>query len=244
MPIAEIGVTHCWAVSLDRFPPDSEPAITAVLDCSEIERASRFKFGRHRRAFICSHAALRLLLSRYLAVSAGSIALARGKYGKPKLEGALGSLNFNISHSGDVALIAVSWAVSVGIDIEEEKEISNIEDISNRYFAPAEHASIQLAPCDARMKAFLKIWTRKEAFLKALGSGLAIPLDTFSVGAADGPAQLSFRTAGVEASMQWTITDLPLVGRRFGAIAVGRRDERFEYRVATWPWLLASEPKH
>lgn len=172
---------HVWAVplSVQEATTDEYKAMLSSDDC---DRAARFKSAEACRRFVVSRAALQTLLGRYLKKSPRDVNFTTDSNGKPRLYGESATgLNFNLAHSGEVALIAVSTGCEVGVDIERLREVSHWEEIAQRYFHPAEAEQIQTVPARLQRAAFFQCWTRKEAILKALGTGLSHPLSTFQV---------------------------------------------------------------
>ena len=143
--------------------PAALPPLALLLSADERARAARFRLERDRRRFVVARARLRQLLAERLAASPESIALVYGPHGKPAL--AQGSLRFNVSHSGELALYAFSRDREVGIDVEAVRDVPEAERIARRWFAEA----------DYRRFGFLGCWTRREAVAKALGRGIAEP---------------------------------------------------------------------
>ena len=226
------GVVDCWAVALDRLQSRSAGDAAAVLADSERDRARWFVFDHHRQAFIASHAALRILLSRYLNMSPASVEIAVKEHGRPILaEGAAG-LHFNLSHSGEMALIVISATEFVGVDVEQVRDIPNAVDLARRYFVPSEIAAIGLVSGAERLATFFRIWTRKEAVIKALGLGLSFPLDRFSVDAGG----LTWLPEGGSAG--WSVIDLAPRAGYVGALAVKHHAPVLRCHAAGWPWLL------
>jgi 4'-phosphopantetheinyl transferase len=168
-------------------------ALAPLLSETERQRASRFAFDRDRRRFTIARARLRQLLSARLDVRPESVDLAYGAHGKPLLGGPFvdSDLRFNVSHSDDVAVYALSRGREIGIDVEAVRMIPDADDIAVRFFSRREaEAYLALDPSD-RPGGFFNCWTRKEAFIKALGDGLHHPLDSFDVSLAPGkPAQI------------------------------------------------------
>jgi 4'-phosphopantetheinyl transferase len=173
--------------------PEAVRASAALLSDAERHRARRFAFDRDARRFIVARARLRELLAARLGVGAESIELEYGAHGKPALARrfADADLHFNVSHCDDVATYAFSRGHAVGIDLEAVRVISDADDIAARYFSRRENTTYRtLTPRD-RPVGFFNCWTRKEAFVKALGDGLSIPLDRFDVTLAPGePARV------------------------------------------------------
>lgn len=173
--------------------PDAIRASAALLSDAERHRARRFAFDRDTSRFIVGRARLRELLAARLGVRAEAVEFDYGAHGKPALSQrfADSDLYFNVSHCDDVAAYAFSSGHAVGIDVEAVREISDADDIAARYFSRRENATYRtLKPCD-RPLGFFNCWTRKEAFVKALGDGLSMPLDRFDVTLAPGePARV------------------------------------------------------
>jgi 4'-phosphopantetheinyl transferase len=186
-----------------------------VLCGEELGRADRFRFERDRSRFIVGRALLRELLGRYTGCAPGEIAFRYGEFQKPML--ADGPW-FNLSHSGPIALYAISAAGEVGIDVELYDPSFARERIAERFFSPAEVRALRSLPLDAQPRAFLSCWTRKEAFIKARGDGLSLALDSFDVTLApDLPAAL-LRTAWcADEPKRWRIDDLS--DRKAGYVA-------------------------
>jgi 4'-phosphopantetheinyl transferase len=166
----EPGVVDLWV-----FPLSLEPADHRVLAPDEAARAGRFHFQRDRDRYVSGRARLRHILGRYLAIPAAGLVFHYGAEGKPALDG---PVFFNLSHSADLAALAVA-PFEVGIDVECLRQIE--EDIACRYFARDEVTRLNDLPPEQRNRAFFTGWTRKEAFIKTRGAGLSLPLDAFSV---------------------------------------------------------------
>jgi 4'-phosphopantetheinyl transferase len=174
---------HVWTASLT-VPPADLDALQAVLTSDERHRADRFRFPQDRQKYIAARGLLRRLLSRYLGYHPAAVPLAYGAYGKPYLatdRDDAHRLQFNLSHAGDLALYAITSGRQVGIDVEQTRPIANAEAIAKRFFSEREYAMLLALPAAARTDAFVTCWTRKEAYIKALGEGLSHPLDTFDV---------------------------------------------------------------
>jgi 4'-phosphopantetheinyl transferase len=195
----------------------SQDVLTAALSEDEKERASRFKFDKDRRLYTIAHAALRSLLSIYLKVEAGEIRFYSGANGKPKLAApfAATGLEFNLSHSNELALVAVARGKAVGVDVECIKRKFDFEEIARRFFAAGEVAALLELPEPLQREAFLKCWTSKEAFLKAKGTGLSGKLDEVAITlAADRQVRIDARVPG------WSLTDLTPCGQYEVALVV------------------------
>jgi 4'-phosphopantetheinyl transferase len=175
------------------------------LSPQETARAERFYFPRHRRAFVLGRAALRLLLASYLGMDAAEVNLVYGPQGKPALEPE-NSLRFNASNSGTLAAYAFTTGCDIGIDVEQHRALADLENIAHRFFSPEEAAELLELSAAEKTAAFFRCWTRKEAYIKALGGGLSIPLDSFRVTLRPGVAARMVSMAGVaDAAQAWTL---------------------------------------
>ncbi len=185
-PPAELELSrneiHIWRALLD-VPPSTLLRFSAHLNSEEIERAERFVFPADRNRFMAGRGVLRTLLGKYLHRSPESIPIRRLPRGKPFLEPQMGisSVSFNISHSQGLALFAFCSLGEVGVDLEKIRKDAASEEIAERYFSAAELAELRELPPESRTEGFFLCWTRKEAYVKALGEGLGIPLADFSV---------------------------------------------------------------
>jgi 4'-phosphopantetheinyl transferase len=150
-----------------------------LLDGNETARAARFRFERDRHRYIACHGILRVLLARHIDRAPADLRFDVTGHGKPMLRDS--ALRFNISHSHQFALFAISRDVTVGCDIELQDERFLAENIPEHFFSPAEIAELNALPQADRLAAFFAGWTRKEAYIKARGLGLSLPLNSFDV---------------------------------------------------------------
>lgn len=174
---------HVWRASLDLDDALVREA-EEVIDRDEWGRAERFLQDLQRRRYVVGRAALRALIGRYLGIAPRDVALVYGEHGKPRLAsegGGAHPLRFNLSHCGGVALLAFALGREVGVDVERPRTGLDAEGIAERFFSRRESAELRALPAAERAGAFASGWTRKEAYLKGLGSGLARPLAGFSV---------------------------------------------------------------
>jgi 4'-phosphopantetheinyl transferase len=211
-----------WIVRLEAGE-DSFARSLAVLSPEETARAERFHFDRHRRAFILGRAGLRFLLASYLDLDAAAIHFEYGPQGKPALapmlKGAC-SLRFNASHSGDLAAYAFTSDCEIGIDVERYRELPDLENIARRFFSPEEAAELLELSLAERTPGFFNCWTRKEAYIKAMGGGLSIPLDSFRVTLVPGAAARMVSLDGSnDAARHWSLYDFTPAPDYAGAIA-------------------------
>lgn len=173
-----------WLIDLDRSETEWR-SLAAWLSADEIERAGRFRFDRDRRRYVVARASLRKILGRYVDSRPGEVRFIYGDYGKPELDPALGSqISFNLSHSGEKGLLGVSRAGvgEVGVDIEYlDRHLWDVNETAESVFTEREIAELKSYAEENRVEPFLAGWTRKEAYLKGIGKGLALPLKDFSV---------------------------------------------------------------
>lgn len=155
----------------------------ACLDDRERARAAAFRFDRDGVRFVKSHAFTRRVLAGYLGDDPAALQIAVSPLGKPFLDPALG-VSFSVSHAADTTGVAVTGGVEVGLDLEPVRPIADADELAEWYFTQQEAEIVRDAPPETRSQAFLELWTRKEAVVKALGRGLALPLDAFQVLAA------------------------------------------------------------
>jgi 4'-phosphopantetheinyl transferase len=173
---------HVWLISLAQ-PGHVYKSLAGLLSSSEQERAARFKFDQHRQRFVVAHAALRSILSQYLETTPVNLQFVNGPNGKPKLaeEFSRSDVRFNLSHSFDLALLAVTRGREIGIDVELVKEDYAFDDVAARFFTAQELAAFRALPVHLQRQGFFKCWTSKEAFLKAKGTGLFGKLDEVEI---------------------------------------------------------------
>jgi 4'-phosphopantetheinyl transferase len=190
-----------------------------VLVTDEISRARQFSFSHLRESFIIARGALRFLLGRYLHLHPNSIRFFYGSKGKPYVD-SLTPIHFNMTHSGDLAAIAITFNRQIGIDLEKINPLSEIQQIASHFFCSEETAEIMSLPQSERERAFFRCWTRKEAYIKALGEGLYTPLDSFRVTVQPAtPAHLVHIEQDTSAANEWTLHDLCLASDYTAALA-------------------------
>lgn len=223
------GEVHVWKIPLEA----DDRAIQAarrILSHDETSRADRFRFERDRRRFTMGHAAVRRILGGYLDSEPGRLAFSYGDYGKPDLTPALNAqgLTFNYSHSRDLALLAVAAGSSLGVDLEFVNREFAGEEIARRYFSVDEVRSLEALPKEQRAEAFFCCWTRKEAFVKALGEGLSVPLDSFSVELHPNAAPALLRVEGnPDAVDRWSVHAIEIDAGYKAALVAERRVSPF-----------------
>jgi 4'-phosphopantetheinyl transferase len=225
-PALADGEAHVWLAYLPPARGEMD-RLTELLSPEEVERAKQFRFDQHRERWLLARAILRSLLARYLETPAREIVFAHGPHGKPSLVQSAGKhLHFNTSHSGDYAAFAMTHSGEVGVDIEQVRaDITRLEEIARRYFAPGEWKHLESLPGPERARAFFDCWTRKEAFVKARGDGLFSGLDQFEVSLTK--AGVLSTPSGDEA--QWSMAALPEIPGYSGAVVVKATACEFQF---------------
>lgn len=173
-----------WTIPLDS-PDHSVEEARAILSETERSQADRFKFPEIRRRFIMAHAGLRRVLALYIPVNPEVIKYELNAFGKPALAPypTPENIQFNLSHSGELALVGVARARPVGVDVEGVKPLTGHMKIAGRYFSPDEVDVLKSMADSKSVEGFIQLWAGKEAFIKARGDGLSLPLDRFSLAA-------------------------------------------------------------
>ena len=227
-PSLQKGEVHVWRISLEQ-PADALERYRRTLEANELERAGRFYFDKHRRHFIVGRGFLRDVVARYLATAPETLRFGYGEYGKPSLTGEQ-SLRFNLSHSHEVALLAVAREVELGVDVEHVRADFATGDIARRFFSRAEVETFNSLTREEQVAAFFRCWTRKEAYIKAIGKGLSQPLDAFDVTLAPGEAAALLRAEDDDAS-RWALSDVYVGGDYAGALMVERSVVEIRYFI-------------
>jgi 4'-phosphopantetheinyl transferase len=212
---------YVWDVNLDR-PEREVEGFRPLLSKDERERASRLRAPGLERRFIVCRATLRLLLARELSRRPDQLECTYSAAGKPDLKDhAAHGLYFNLTHSSESAKIAVSRVGPLGIDLEHIRPDFATMPIAERFFSPAEQRALRQSPESDKAAAFFRCWTRKEAFVKAVGTGIGYPLDAFDVAIEPNSqdALLAVRVQS-EAAQPWSIRDIPAKPGFAAAIAI------------------------
>ena len=228
------GDVHVWLAALDQ-PQDRIEMFRDTLAEDELARASRFRFDDLRDRYVIGKGILRDILARYCQTEAQSIRFEYAPYGKPGLAGARAKsrVRFNVSHSGMLFMCAVAKGIEVGIDIEQIEPRRDFLKLADRFFAPREAAEIRGLPPEQQLDAFHACWTRKEAYLKGKGNGLAAPLDKFEVTLRPGvAAALLSSEVEPEDATRWKLFDVTPCPGYAAALAV----EGALADVACWRW--------
>ena len=226
----EAGQVHVWQICLEQTD-ELLDRFRRTLEAEELDRAGRFRFERLQRHFIAGRGFLRYVLARYLAAGPEELRFSYNYYGKPSLAGEQ-SLQFNMSHSHEVALVAVTRDAAVGVDVEHIRVDFASEEIATRFFSRLEVETFSSLPPEERVAAFFRCWARKEAYIKAIGKGLSQPLDGFDVTLAPADPAALLR-AGEEDTAQWTMSDIDVGSDYASALAV----EAVASEIACWKYV-------
>ncbi|MFN2529798.1 MAG: 4'-phosphopantetheinyl transferase superfamily protein, partial [Pyrinomonadaceae bacterium] len=214
---------HVWRVDLNQ-PAAMIEHCRELLSKDEQARANRFHFESDRQHFIVARGFLRAILASYLEISAQAIQFSYASHGKPELANSYSHelpLNFNLAHSGSFALYGVTRMGEIGVDLEHIRSDFTGDDIARRFFSSNEVGCLTSLPADVRHEAFFNCWTRKEAFLKAKGTGLSLPLDQFDVTLAPAePAALLLTRWDETEATRWSLKSIDVAPGYVAAVAV------------------------
>jgi len=216
-----LDALHVWSILLSQSD-DVVHALEEHLSMDEIRRADRYRQERDRSRYIVAHGALRELLADYMAQTPRDISFGYTATGKPFLidKGGEQRLRFNLSHSGEWALVGLALSTEVGIDIEQIDSDVSVEAVAERFFSRSEFEALRKVPLEQRQAAFFSAWTRKEAYVKARGEGIADRLRNFSV-SVDPEQSALLLTDSIDASatLHWRIYDLHNIPNYAAAVA-------------------------
>jgi 4'-phosphopantetheinyl transferase len=233
LPLDEV---HVWTASRDA-PDEAIGALRSLLNDEERRRADRFAFAHDRTRFAVSRGLLRVILGHYLDRSPESLGFVVNVHGKPGLDAKSNSdppIRFNLAHSGPWVVYALTAGREIGVDIERVRPEFGGFAIAERFFAPGEVASLKALPEDMRSLAFFHGWTRKEAYIKAKGKGLALPLDEFEVAIDPSrPAALLATLPDPLEASRWSLVEIPADPGFVGALCVEGND--WKLRQRRWP---------
>jgi len=225
---------HVWRAQLE-LPLSRVEELRGILTDDELDSANRFSFEIDRQRFIAARGTLRSILSRYITIDPRHLRFYYNQYGKPFLAPEFSSylLNFNLSHAGSMALYAITRNMEIGVDVERVRADFEYEEIAERFFSANEVAILRTIPTEKKLEAFYNCWTRKEAYIKAHGKGLSLPLDSFDVSFAPWePSIILITKDESQESSHWTLLDLKPGPGYVGAVAVKGIGCRFRY----WEW--------
>lgn len=225
---------HIWKTNLN-ITPSVLNSLAEALSEDELSKASRFHFDIDRTHYIAARGCLRMLLGRYLHLDPAQIQFSYSEFGKPELRNPFNTslLRFNVSHSAGIGLFAFTLKNDIGIDIEHLRSDLADEGIARRNFSPLEVKTFLSVSEGEREKVFYACWTRKEAYIKAHGEGLSMPLDSFDVSCAPGELAclLATRPDPSESSL-WSLFAFEPDSGYVGALAVKAR----KLHLKLWQW--------
>jgi 4'-phosphopantetheinyl transferase len=218
-------------------PDSTVQTFERVLSAQEVTRANKFLFPEHRRSFVIARGVLRHLLASYTAASPSDLHFSYGDQGKPSLQSGI-PVRFNLSHSGDLGLYAFTMNRELGVDIEQHRRMIDLEQIARHFFSEGEVRDLLSVSGPVRETAFYQCWTRKEAFVKAIGEGLSIPLRDFRVSLL--PGQLaSLMAIPAKHNRQWTMYDVtPCDGYSAAVVVEGEPIHLNCWSVTEAEWIL------
>jgi len=226
---------HVWRAALN-IKESRVQSLRRTLTADERARAERFHFQKDREHFIVARGLLRAILGRYLDVEPSQLRFSYSPYGKPSLAGEFNAdaLCFNLSHADGLALYAVTRGRQLGIDIERVRAELADEQVAERFFSPREVAVLRALSGNMQPQAFFNCWTRKEAYIKARGEGLSLPLDQFDVSLAPGEPAALLRTSGdSQEAFRWLLRELAPGLGFVAALAV--KGQSWQLKCYQWP---------
>jgi 4'-phosphopantetheinyl transferase len=225
---------HVWRAGL-QMPASIVEHLQHVLVQEELERARGFYFEKDRFNWIVAHSLLRSILGQYLTCDPRSLRFTTNSYGKPLLVSPVAGkrLHFNLSHSGDLALYAFAYEREVGVDVEQMRAGIDYRELATRYFSVRECAALEALSADLQQEAFFLCWSRKEAYIKARGEGLSLPLDQFDVSLVPGePPRLLGSREEPGVVEYWSLYALSPGSGYSGALAI----EGSGWQLRCWQW--------
>jgi 4'-phosphopantetheinyl transferase len=233
---------HIWHADLESLGLPEKWA--EILSQDEYERARRFRFVRDQEHFIVCRALLRFLLGNYLQVGPAEVRFHYSSHGKPSLAVPSSDIRFNLSHSGERAVFVFVRGRELGVDVEQIRHDFETQTVAERFFSSAECEALSRIPVETKHEAFFHCWTRKEAFVKAKGGGLFLPLDQFDVSLVPGmPAQLFETRPDKEERKRWLLSALDVGGQYAGALVVeGPAIKLVSYWIPAPP-MLSTNPE-
>jgi 4'-phosphopantetheinyl transferase len=216
VPNIPAGVARVWHWPLDVSTLQGAD-LRKVLSPDELERAERYRFDQHRNEFILTRAVLRIVLASYAAQSPESLSFDYSAQGKPALRNGPPDLRFNVSHTEGLAVMALVREREIGVDAEKIRPQPDAQKLAKRFFSPQEQRFLEKLSGDELQRAFFRCWTHKEAYIKAKGEGLSIPLHAFDVSLEqDRPAAVVGTRPDPTEAGRWTLYDLS-IGRGYAA---------------------------
>ena len=221
-PILSSDQVHIWSISYEWLGANST-CFAQTISWDERARAERYRFLEDRSRFVIRRGILRMILGRYLSVEPSHIKLDYGPYGKPHLAGEFDSdsLQFSLAYSHELVVYAFARKCQVGIDVERIQPLPDIEQISAQFFTTRENRKINELDGLAKLLAFYHCWTRKEAYVKAIGAGLTYPMNQLEVSVdPNEPAQLLWAEKHPQAATQWSLKSFAPADDYVSALAI------------------------
>ena len=232
--LPENNEAHVWTAWIPASRA-SVSALAGLLSADEQVRAARFIRSEDRDSYVVAHGILRRLLGGYLAAPPAGLSFFTRDFGKPALVPVAGrpSLAFNLAHSGDAILVAVTAGCEVGVDVEQIRPDLDMTALAQTHFSAPEVAALKAMPPEERTAGFFRCWTRKEAYLKARGDGLGFPLDKFSVAfGRETEPEILWASDDPMARDRWSVHDLSVGPGYAGAVVCAGRAIRLVARPA------------
>ena len=232
------GEIHVWRADLNEQSAYVR-SILPFLTSTDLRRVESFHFQKNREHFILGRGILRLLLENYLDIEPDQLRICYGQFGKPALAESSNTrrLHFNVSHSHELALFAFARDVQLGVDVEYVRPDFAFKDVARQFFSPAEFEKLLRLQPDQMIEAFFNCWTRKEAYIKAVGKGLSIPLDQFEVSFAPSEPAALLSVKDSTTDVPWSLQELSPGPGYVAAIVT----EKGEWRLSCWHWGGASK---
>lgn len=208
---------HLWQVDLAAMAP-AEDRLLQILSGDERTRAARFHAARDRRTFAVTRGLLRTILASYLNTDAATLAFHYPEKGKPRIADT--ALEFNVSHSGDQSLLAFARSRAIGVDVEIIRHDFDCTALAERFFSLRERTAVAALDPQDRFAGFFRCWTRKEAYIKAHGSGLSLPLHEFDVSLAPGDQNALLAVRSGDDASRWSLSEVSVAPGYAGALCV------------------------
>ena len=223
-PVTSLGTNevHLWLVDLVR-PHIAAADFCSHLSESELSRYRQIRSDHDRLRFAASHSILRIIIGIYLRIAPSDVRYVTNSFGKPMLANGAGLTGFffNLSHSADRIALVFARSALVGVDIEKLDSAIDYSGIARDFFSHHEAQAILSCPPSEQIGAFFRCWTRKEAYIKAIGMGLSVPLTSFVVSVDDSPGPFLVRESGdLRPKLGWSIVSLGMENGYYGALAL------------------------
>ena len=235
-PILAKNQVHVWRANLE-LPTAAIDQLTTYLSADEISRANKFRFPIHKRRFIVARGILRQLLGNYLQLSPDNIKFEYGDHGKPRIAASVADtfLQFNVSHSEEYALYGFTHHHLIGVDLEYLREMKDAVKLAERFFSPREFELLAGIASEQQREVFFKLWTAKEAYLKAIGTGLTNSLASIDISfdQAGNPKLLAIE-ADLGATANWFM--YPCVPETNYVATVAIKTQTNSQQINFWNW--------